>query len=97
MRVHKLNPDINLVDVQICTRCIYDERVPGISFDTEGVCNYCRQIDQLALQYGTKSVEGVSRLEKIVKDTRHAGRHSKYDCIIGVSGGTDSSDRKSVV
>lgn len=91
MRVHKLNPDINLVDVQICTRCIYDERVPGISFDTEGVCNYCRQIDQLALQYGTKSVEGVSRLEKIVKDTRHAGRHSKYDCIIGVSGGTDSS------
>lgn len=33
--------------LKVCTRCIYDERVSAITFDEEGVCNYCHQIDQL--------------------------------------------------
>lgn len=77
--------------LRICARCIYDERVSNIVFDDEGVCNYCRQVDELAEQYGTGGDGGERELESIIDEIRRAGRKKKYDCIIGVSGGTDSS------
>jgi N-acetyl sugar amidotransferase len=75
---------------QICTRCIYDETVPNISFDAEGVCSYCHQIDALEREYPT-GAEGLARLEKMVDEIKTAGRGKKYDAVIGVSGGCDSS------
>lgn len=77
--------------LQVCTRCIYDERVSGILFDAQGVCNYCHQIDQLKMQYGTGAEQGLRRLERILEAIRAAGKGKPYDCIVGVSGGTDSS------
>jgi N-acetyl sugar amidotransferase len=77
--------------LKICSRCIYDETVPSISFDEEGVCNYCRMVDNLMLQYNTGTSEGESRLAEIVADIKRDGKGKKYDCVIGVSGGTDSS------
>lgn len=74
----------------ICTRCIYDETVPNISFDEEGICNYCRQIDVLEAEYPT-GAEGAARIQKMVDDMKAAGRGKKYDAVIGVSGGCDSS------
>lgn len=74
----------------ICTRCIYDESVPNIHFDEAGVCNYCRQIESLEQEYPT-GAEGKARLEKMVDEIKAAGRGKKYDAIIGVSGGCDSS------
>lgn len=75
----------------ICSRCIYDETVPNISFDTaDGVCNYCRQIEGMEAEYPT-GAEGLARLDKLVDDMRAAGKGKKYDAIIGVSGGCDSS------
>ena len=79
------------VGLKVCSRCIYDERVAAISFDAQGVCNYCRQIDRLVQEYGTGMREGERRLEAIVDDIKRAGVGRKYDCVIGVSGGTDSS------
>jgi N-acetyl sugar amidotransferase len=78
-------------DLQVCTRCIYDERVSAIRFDHDGVCNYCHQTDQLIEQYGTGTTNGEERLAAIVEEIRAAGCGKKYDCIVGVSGGTDSS------
>jgi N-acetyl sugar amidotransferase len=75
---------------RICTRCIYDESVPSISFDGEGVCNYCRQIDALETEYPT-GLEGGRRMQKLVEEMKAAGRGKKYDAVIGVSGGCDSS------
>ena len=60
------NQDINQVDIKICTRCIYDERVSGIRFDDKGVCNYCHQVDDLKSQYGTGSKLGEEKLKKII-------------------------------
>jgi N-acetyl sugar amidotransferase len=77
--------------VQVCSRCIYDERVDGISFNKEGVCNYCLQIESLAEEYGTGRPDGEEKLQKIVEEVKSAGKGKKYDCVIGVSGGTDSS------
>lgn len=80
-----------LSNYQTCTRCIYDERVPSITFDGEGICNYCHQIEGLVEEYGTGSPKGESKLESIVDIIKAEGRGKKYDCVIGVSGGTDSS------
>lgn len=85
------NPDINKVDIKICSRCIYDERVPSIEFDEQGVCNYCRQVESLVEQYGTGQPKGKVQFESILEDIKRKGYGKKYDCIIGVSGGTDSS------
>lgn len=74
----------------ICTRCIYDETVPNISFDDEGVCSYCRQIDTLEAEYPMGD-EGEARLRQLVNEMKLAGRDKKYDAVIGVSGGCDSS------
>lgn len=77
--------------LRICSRCIYDERVSGIAFDESGVCNYCHQVDALAAQFGTGMPRGEAELGRIVDEIRREGKGKKYDCVIGVSGGTDSS------
>jgi len=77
--------------LRICSRCIYDERVSAIEFDGAGVCNYCRQIDRLKAEYGTGTAAGEARFAVILDEIKSAGRGRRYDCVIGVSGGTDSS------
>lgn len=86
-----LNPDINQAGLQICTRCIYDARVSSIHFDADGVCNYCHQVDNLKEQYGTGQPTGETLFNKIIDDIKRTGHGKRYDCIVGVSGGTDSS------
>jgi N-acetyl sugar amidotransferase len=74
-----------------CVRCIYDNSVFGIYFNDIGVCNYCILTDKLKLEYGTGHLNGKEIFSGIVKKIKHEGRKNKYDVIIGVSGGTDSS------
>jgi N-acetyl sugar amidotransferase len=76
---------------KICNRCIYDSEVPGISFDEKGICNYCRQIDEMEEKFGTGTEKGEEELKRIITQLKKEGKRKKYDCIIGVSGGTDSS------
>ena len=85
------NPDINQANIKICSRCIYDERVPSINFDSQGICNYCRRIESLVDQYGTGKDKGENEFRKIIKRIKEHGKRNKYDCVIGVSGGIDSS------
>jgi len=88
----KVRPNSSIVsDLTICTRCIYDERVSGIHFDENGVCNYCHQIESLKTEYGTGTEKGMACLDSIVEEIREAGKDRPYDSIVGVSGGTDSS------
>jgi N-acetyl sugar amidotransferase len=81
----------NVNFLRYCLNCIYDENVPGICFDVNGVCNYCTQVEQLKLQYGTGEATGEDRMKKIVAQVKRRGSRQKYDCVVGVSGGTDSS------
>ena len=62
-----------------------------IYFNLEGVCNYCELIEDLKKQYGTNTKLGEEKLKKIIKAIKIAGKSKKYDCIVGVSGGKDSS------
>lgn len=75
----------------ICSRCIYSDEMFQISFDDHGVCNYCKQIDQLVIDYGTKNNLGKKKLFQIINEIKKKGKNKKYDCVIGLSGGTDSS------
>ncbi len=86
-----LDPDISKAKVKICSRCIYDERVSAITFDENGVCNYCHQVDMLQKQYGTAMPAGEETLAKIIDQIKKDGKGKKYDCVVGISGGTDSS------
>lgn len=89
--MREYQPDIKQTMLQICSRCIYDERVNGIEFDENGVCNYCHQIDSLKEQYGTGLKKGDKQLKAFIEEIKKKSKGKKYDCVIGVSGGTDSS------
>lgn len=80
------------VEKIICNRCVYDNiNTQKISFDEDGVCNYCHQINDMKVKYRTGLPDGEVIFEKIVKKIKKSGRGKKYDCVLGVSGGTDSS------
>jgi N-acetyl sugar amidotransferase len=64
--------------------------VPSITFDEDGVCNYCRLHDQMDAEYPT-GPEGEKRLREMANRIRHYGRNRQYDVVVGVSGGCDSS------
>lgn len=74
-----------------CTRCIFDNHTPSIHFDAQGVCNYCHMVDGLERQYATGTPAGEAALQRILDEIKAKGKGKQYDCVVGVSGGTDSS------
>ena len=74
----------------ICSKCILDNTVPEIYYNTDGVCNYCEMNDEIMKEYPSKD-KGKKLLKSLVNDIKINGKGKKYDCIIGVSGGTDST------
>jgi len=74
----------------ICARCIYDDRIPYITFDDQGVCNYCHQYDRLDKEYPAGGA-GEEKLKTMAARIKRDGRNKKYDVVVGVSGGCDSS------
>lgn len=74
----------------ICTRGVWDSTVPGVEFDENGVSNYAKMFDKLCEIY-PRGESGKKEWATIVDRIKADGKKNKYDCIIGVSGGTDSS------
>jgi N-acetyl sugar amidotransferase len=72
---------------QVCTKCVMDTSDPYISFNQEGVCSHCEYYDK----YQRIDAKSKDELANVVEKIKHNGRNKKYDCIIGVSGGVDSS------
>ncbi len=68
--------------IRRCAKCILTETTPFIEFDSEGVCNYCKN-------YRIITVKGENELEKIITPFRFNG--GKYNCIVSLTGGRDSS------
>jgi len=75
---------------RICSKGLWDETVPGIEFDAGGVSNYCRLQEAMMREF-PRGEAGRQIWMKIAEKIRAAGKNKKYDCVIGVSGGTDSS------
>lgn len=77
---------------RVCTRCVMDTSAAGIRFDAQGVCSYCT--DFLAKSSRVLFMDRESRqrdLESLVARVKAQGKGKRYDCVIGVSGGVDSS------
>ncbi|MBP8128300.1 MAG: N-acetyl sugar amidotransferase [Candidatus Hydrogenedentes bacterium] len=79
-----------MTEKRLCSRCVMDEEVPGFRFDAQGVCNYCHMHDKLERMY-PRGPEGERILQKMAAKMKRAGRGRKYDCVVGVSGGRDTS------
>lgn len=76
---------------QICIKCVMDTSDPEISFDESGVCSHCHRRDDLLDRYVFRGDEGKVLLDAWVKRIKRDGKGRDYDCIIGISGGVDSS------
>ena len=76
---------------QTCVRCVMDTTDPDISFDAGGVCNHCHTYDQLVAGRVLSAAAGQAHLQQLVSEIRAGGRGRDYDCVIGVSGGVDST------
>jgi len=67
-----------------------DTTVSNIQFDEDGVCNYCRIHDEMEKKYPLNEL-GQQKLNQLVNEIKNKGKNKKYDCVIGVSGGIDST------
>jgi N-acetyl sugar amidotransferase len=76
-----------------CTRCVMDTTDPDITFDEAGVCNHCRRFDVQVKPFLTAIDNGDAAriLEGEIARIREEGKGKRYDCVVGVSGGVDSS------
>jgi len=77
--------------VRTCSRCVMDESDPGIRFDANGLCDYCRNFDDIIKPNWASGDTGARRLTKLAESIKAAGNRRDFDCIIGLSGGLDSS------
>lgn len=68
-----------------------DTSDPDIYFDRDGVCNHCHQYDRMVHEEIFTGDAGKDKLSKLVKQIQETGKGNDYDCLIGVSGGVDSS------
>lgn len=71
-----------LFSLRRCSKCLLPETFPGIEFDEEGVCNYCRN-------YRPIKVLGEEELKRALD--KYRGKGDKYDCLVAISGGRDST------
>ena len=76
---------------RICSRCIMDTSDPEIVFDDEGQCNHCTAALARMSQQLHPPAERRVALERLVDTIKAEGRNKEYDCVIGVSGGVDST------
>ncbi len=79
---------------QICHRCIMDTSDVDIQFDENGNCNHCNNFFKKITQQlytESKAEENRRTLENQIQAIKESGKNNKFDCVIGVSGGVDSS------
>jgi len=73
-----------------CTRCVMPETWPGISFDEEGVCNICREVEKKPQIDWAERQRWLRTILQKYKEYKRS-RGNKYDCLVGYSGGKDSA------
>lgn len=75
---------------KICARCVMDSTDPDIRFDGQGICHYCTEwLERIRTE--TYVDNPVRNIDTLVRRIKEAGKGREFDCIIGVSGGVDST------
>ena len=87
-----MTADQRLDHEQICNRCVMDTSARTITFDEVGRCNYCTEfIERAGAELAKDPEQRKQEYDQLVAQVKAAGQGKAYDCIIGVSGGVDSS------
>lgn len=81
---------MNSSSYRICNRCIMDTTAKGIKFNESGECNFCDLHDKLDKSFPLNE-EGNKKFETLLNKIKKSGKKKKYDCIVGISGGRDST------
>lgn len=76
---------------QTCSHCVMDTSDPGIVFDAQGRCDYCGNFQSDILPRWNHGQNQEPALQALAERIRAEGRGKDFDCIIGLSGGLDSS------
>lgn len=76
---------------QICARCIMDTSDPNIVFDDRGWCDYCNNFEATIRPNWLTDHRGEAALRELADKIRQEGKGKDFDCIIGLSGGLDST------
>jgi N-acetyl sugar amidotransferase len=76
---------------RICTKCLMDTTVPDIHFDQNGECNFCKDYNNRITKDLYYDSSGQTGLENLIAKIKKSGAKNDYDCLIGISGGVDST------
>ena len=76
---------------QMCAKCVMDTTDPEIEFDSAGVCSHCISYDEVVSRHVITGQAARQHVARLVDRIRSRGAGRRYDCVIGVSGGVDSS------
>lgn len=82
----------HLNEFRECRRCLYNTQVyPGLSFDDDGVCSACHHYAAAVQVRVSRGPEGQQKLDERIESIKAQGLGKEFDCVIGVSGGVDST------
>lgn len=78
-------------EYQVCSNCVMDTTDSLIQFDDRGYCDHCNNYYDNIIPNWHPDEIGAEKLHEIVEQIKKEGKGKKFDCIIGISGGVDSS------
>ena len=82
---------MNQINLQVCTNCVMDTTDSNIIFDKNGICDHCHDFYEFVKPNWHTNEKGKRTLENIVKKIKVSGKGKDFDCLLGISGGVDSS------
>tara|TARA_B100000886_G_C20424278_1_gene493120 strand:+ start:2118 stop:3212 length:1095 start_codon:yes stop_codon:yes gene_type:complete len=71
--------------MKFCTNCLLNDQLSHVKVGEDGICNFCKNQSKIDVDFSKR------KLKKLLERTKVLNKSSKYDCIIGISGGLDSS------
>lgn len=80
-----------MINYKICSQCVMDSSDPNIKFDEHGICSHCNNFNDSIRPYWNCTNEDSIGLDAISDVIKARNRGKDFDCIIGLSGGLDSS------
>ena len=82
--------NLNNLQKKNCLRCLANSTISSLKIDQNQICQFCKMHDEMEKEYPLNN-ESENELQKIAKQISVNGKNNKYDCVVGVSGGKDSS------
>ena len=80
-----------MASYQVCTRCVMDTTAADITFDAQGICHYCRDFESRLNAARRTVADHQAHRDEFIATIKAGGQGRDYDCVVGVSGGVDSS------